>query len=115
MAQVPSSYWGEIDERLWFEMSGCDGRHFFVEGTPHVLGRLYAYCPAKETIERVSRSDVTASSDEAGYFMRGYLSGSEPAPPTGVDGSLIDDQTAVDDWLEAVEIWRLTGEWTGDR
>ena len=111
MAQVPQSYWGDPDPRLWFQMAGCKGRHFFVDGTPHLRGRMYAWCPDKQVVTRVSKSEITICSDEAGYFMRGYLSGSEPAPPTDAEGMLVGDQADIDSWLRAVERWRLTGEW----
>jgi hypothetical protein len=112
MAQLPRSYWGDPDPRLWFEIDGCEGRHFFVDGTPNIRGRIYAYCPVKQIVTRVSKYEVTASSDEAGYFVRGYLSGSEPPPPTDAEGMLVEDQAEKDRWLRAVEIWRQTGEWS---
>jgi hypothetical protein len=71
-------------------MAGCEGHHFFVDGTPHVQGRMYAWCPAKQTVTRVSKDEVTTCSDEAGYFIRGYLSGSEPPPPTDDEGMLVE-------------------------
>jgi hypothetical protein len=105
----------DVDPRLWFEMAGCDGLHYFVEGNPHILGRIYAYCPIKRTVTRVSKHEITASSDEAVYFVRGFLSGSEPAPPLSEEGVLVEDQAAVEQWQQAVETWRETGRWTGDR
>jgi hypothetical protein len=97
---------------MWFEMTGCEGRHFLVDGSPHIVGRLYAYCPAEGIVTRISKSDITVSSDEAAYFLRGYLSGSEPPPPTDDDGMLIEDQALIDEWAAAVEVWRETGQWT---
>jgi hypothetical protein len=111
VAEIPASYWGDPDPRLWFEMAGCDGRHFFVDGTPNIGGRIYAWCPARQIVTRVSKYELSVWSDEAGYFMRGYLSGSEPRPPTDEEGMLVEDQAEVDRWLRAVEIWRATGEW----
>jgi hypothetical protein len=114
MAQVPSSYWGDPDPRLWFEMTGCEGRHYLVDGTAHIRGRMYAYCPVKQIVTRVSKREIIASSDEAGYFMRGFLSGSEPPPPTDAERMIVEDQVEVDRWLRGVEARRQTGEWPRD-
>jgi hypothetical protein len=105
----------DVDPRLWFTMTGCDGLHYFVEGNSHILGRIYAYCPMKKTVTRVSKHDITASSDEAVYFVRGFLSGSEPPPPLDEEGMLVEDQAAIDRWQHAIDTWRATGRWTGDR
>lgn len=83
-----------------------------MDGHAPILGRIYAYCPVRQAVTRVSRTEITASSDKAGYFLRGYLSGSEPDVPNDADGMLVDDQAAVDSWLRAVQVWRQTGEWT---
>jgi hypothetical protein len=83
-----------------------------VEGTPHIRGRIYAWCPVKQIVTRVSKYEVAACSDEAGYFMRGYLSGSEPPPPKDAEGMLVEDQAQGDTWLRSVEEWRQTGEWS---
>jgi hypothetical protein len=104
----------DVDSRLWFEMEGCAGRHFLMDGSPHIRGRLYAYCPVKRTETRISKTDVTALSDEAAYFVRGFLSGSEPLPPTDEEGLLVEDQALIRQWKAAIRAWRETGKWTGD-
>ena len=71
-------------------------------------------CPVKQIVTRISKYEITASSAEADYSLRGYLSGSEPAPPTDEEGLLVEDQAEVDAWLRRVKVWRQTGEWTGD-
>jgi hypothetical protein len=70
MAEVPSSYWGTPDPRLWFEMTGCQGRHYLMPGTPNIRGRMYAWCPTQQTVTRVSKRELAARSDEADYFIR---------------------------------------------
>jgi hypothetical protein len=92
-------------------MDGCEGRHYFVEGSSHIRGRIYAWCPVKQDVIRVSKCEITACSDEAEYFMRGFLSGSEPPPPTDGEGKLVGDQGEVHSWLRSVGRWRQTGEW----
>jgi hypothetical protein len=66
-------------------------RHFFVDDTPHIRGQICAYCPVKQLVTRVSKYYVAASSDEAGYFVRGYLSGNEALPPTDAEGMLVEN------------------------
>ena len=100
-----------IDERLWFEMEGCTGRHFFVDGNPTILGRIYAWCPVKEIVTRVSKSEIVTASDESWYFIKGFLAGSEPGPPLDEDGTLSPNEEAVASWRAACLVWRETGSW----
>lgn len=100
-----------LDERLWFEVENCPGRHVFLDGNPTILGRMYAWCPNKKTTTRVSKSDVVDASDESRYFIKGFLAGSEPAPPTDDEGRLSSDLAAVAEWRANCAEWRLTGSW----
>jgi len=113
--EMPPDLPADVDPRLWFEMAGCEGRHYLVEGNPHIVGRIYAYCPTNKTVSRVSKYEITASSEEAAYFVRGFLSGGEPPPPLDEEGMLVDDEAAIERWQHALAIWRDTGRWTGDR
>lgn len=101
----------DIDDRLWFEMKGCSGRHFFVDGNSTILGRIYAWCPNKKIITRVSKSEVVTASDESWYFIKGFLAGSEPAPPLDDEGMLSADEAAVAEWQADCTEWRRTGSW----
>jgi hypothetical protein len=71
--QVTEALPDDVDERLWFEMDGCTGRHYFVDGNSTILGRMYAYCPIKKIVTRVSKGEVHACSKAARYFIRGFL------------------------------------------
>ena len=104
---------GYVDPRLWFEMDGCRGPHYLVDGSPHIIGRLYAYRPVKRDTTRVSKSELTAMSTESRYFIRGYLSGSEPPPPLDDDGQR--DLVAWDSWERAVRMYHETGIWRRGR
>jgi len=90
-------------------MQGCTGRHFFVDGNSGIVGRIYAYCPVKQIVTRVSKSDVVAASAEAHAFVRGFLAGSEPGPPVDHDGMMIDDDSRVAAWRAATLQWRRSG------
>lgn len=72
-----------------------------------------AYCEAHDRTFAVSKAEIERCSPEAGYWVRGFLSGNEPAPPLDPDGYEIDD---LDDprwqrWRAAVEEFRRSGAW----
>jgi hypothetical protein len=97
----------DVDPRLWFEMLGCEGRHYLVDGNPHTFrGRMFFYCPRDDHYTRVSKTAITECSDETRYFIRGFLSGNEPPPPPDDLGS--PESVA---WRRAVEEFRRTGYW----
>jgi hypothetical protein len=102
---------GDVDAELWFEMDGCDGRHYLVDDNPNIPGRMYAYCPTKGTVTRVSKSDIIACSDATTYFVRGFLAGTQPAPPVDDEGMLSQDPSAVDAWRAAARAYRESGVW----
>jgi hypothetical protein len=104
--QVPPREDIEWDERLWFEAS-CGNRDFLGMDNPHTfLGRMSAWCPDRNVWYRVSLAGMGEMSDEARYFVKGYLAGSEPGFDA-VDGP---DFVA---WETAVRRFRGTGEWYG--
>lgn len=93
-------------------MDGCDGRHYLVDGNPHIRGRMYFYCPSRNIYTRVSKSEIGECSDETRYFIRGYLSGNEPVPPRDDNNDLLDDShPEFVLWRKAVEMFRDTGYW----
>lgn len=94
-------------------MEGCRGRHYLVDGNPHIVGRMYAYCPIKDDTTRVSKNEMTVMSTEAEYFIRGYLSGSEPPPPLNDEGDR--DVATWDAWERAIKIYHETGVWKPER
>jgi hypothetical protein len=108
-APLPS----DVDPLLWFENSRC-GRHYLVAGNPHTFpGRMYAYCVHEGIYTRVSLREMESCSEQTRYFVRGYLSGSEPPPPHEDDGSPVaDDDPQWRTWRAATERFRETGEWT---
>jgi len=100
-----------VDERLWFEGS-CGERDFLVEGEGHSFrGRMSAWCPHLRRSYRVSLSEMEPMSEEASYFVRGYLSGSEPNPPTDGDGNTTPEDLLA--WRSATKRFRRTGSWYG--
>jgi len=104
----------DLDRALWFEPGCCDDGRHFLHYNPHTFpGRMGAYCDAHDRTFAVSKSEIERCSAEAVYWVRGFLSGNEPAPPLDADGYEIDD---LDDprwqrWRDAVEEFRHSGAW----
>ncbi|SNY64719.1 hypothetical protein [Paractinoplanes atraurantiacus] len=96
----------DVDPDLWFDIE-C-GRHYLLDGNPHTHpGRMDAYCPEHGIRTRVSKAEIGACSEQTRYFIRGFLSGSEPAPPDSADGT----DPACRAWSEAAARFRDTGVW----
>ena len=76
----------EYDSALWVELSHCDGKHYIL-GNPHTFpGRIMMWCPNKEVSFFMSKNEIQKCSKEAEYWIKGFLSGNEPAPPSCDDG-----------------------------
>ncbi|WFE36208.1 hypothetical protein [Micromonospora sp. WMMD975] len=75
----------DVDPHLWFDTERC-GRHYLLDGNPHTFaGRMLAYCAERGIRTAVSRGEIGACSEQTRYFVRGFLSGNEPAPPESGD------------------------------
>lgn len=102
-----------LDERLWFD-APCGGRDLLMDGSGHTFrGRMNAWCPAKREAYNISLGEMGEMSDEARYFVLGFLSGSEPPDPNDLDG---EGEVAADDlaaWLSSNRRFRRTGYWRG--
>jgi hypothetical protein len=95
-----------VDERLWFE-ARCGGRDFLV-GNGHTFpGRIAAWCPERRVAYNVSRVELGAMSDEARFWIDGFLAGAEPDPPE--DG----DEADLVAWRAATIRFHRTGRWFG--
>lgn len=97
----------DVDPELWFDTEQC-GRHYLLDGNPHTFpGRMYAYCAERGIRTRVSKGEISDCSAQTRYFVRGFLSGNEPAPPES------DSPTAPAPlaWSDAVARFRDTGYW----
>jgi hypothetical protein len=99
----------EVDTDLEFRSTHCDGWHFLV-GNPHTFpGRMAAWCQNQQVEITVSLDEMTYISLGASFWIKGFLAGSELAPPTSDSPS---DEAA---WEEARREYRSTGIWPGDR
>lgn len=102
----------ELDLALWFHSEGCAERHYLI-GNPHTFpGRISAWCPRKMMSYCVSKSEIAECSTETAYFVKGFLSGSEPRAPVDEAG----DRMPPSDleyraWARATQLFQQTGTW----
>lgn len=97
----------EVDSDLEFKSTHCGGWHFLV-GNPHTFtGRMAAWCQDQQIEITVSLGEMTYISLGASFWIKGFLSGSELAPPES------DNPAAEAEWEAARREYRSTGEWPG--
>lgn len=97
----------DVDPDLQFTSTHCGGWHFLV-GNPHTFtGRMASWCQDQQAEIAVSLSEMTYVSLGASFWIRGFLSGSEPPPPAR-------SPSAEAAWEAARREYRLTGEWPGN-
>jgi len=97
----------DVHLNLEFMSTHCGGWHFLV-GNPHRFsGRMAAWCQDQQVETAVSLSEMTYISLGASFWIRGFLSGSELAPPES------DNPAAEAEWEAARREYRSTGEWPG--
>jgi hypothetical protein len=101
----------EYDKSLWFHFDGCKGRHYLI-GNPHTYpGRIWAWCPHEACTFFVSKSSMTKMSVKAEFWIKGFLCGSEPAPPVNKNGEVNFSSKAFLKWKEKTEAFYETGIW----
>jgi hypothetical protein len=99
----------EVDSDLEFKCAHCNGWHFLV-GNPHTFrGRMAAWCQEQQLEITVSLQEMTYISLGASFWIKGFLSGSELAPPES------DDPAEEAAWESARREYRSTGEWPRQR
>lgn len=109
----PATTEPNVDAALWFEAGHCQGRHYILVSNPHTfVGRFAAWCPTKKVGFCASKSEITACSREAEYFLKGLLCGQEPgAPVNDQDDLLPPTDPEVQAWAQATELLQATGFW----
>lgn len=87
-----------IDPELWFEMDGCPGRHYLLDDSPCILGRMYFYCPI--------RQEITASCpDQTGPRFRAVERSKDTDEAHGLMYQLV-----VDDCVSARNAWPASNQ-----
>ena len=101
----------DYDEDLWFYHHGCEGKHFLI-GNPHtVVGRMWAWCPANERSFFVSKADMGDMSEQARYWVKGFLAGNQPGPPVDKDGDVDFESDEYRVWQTRIDKFEQAGIW----
>lgn len=100
-----------FDSDLWFEHNGCEGKHYLL-GNPHTFpGRMWAWCPKKETAFCVSKSEIGEMSIQAKFWIKGFLIGNQPKPPLNKNNEVDYESQEYKDWKIKVDEFEETGLW----
>lgn len=100
-----------IDENLWFYHHGCEGKHFLVSNPHTSPGRMWAWCPIKKSGFCVSKAEILESSLQTEYWVKGFLIGNQPAPPTNENEDVDLNSEPYKLWNLKVEEYEQTGNW----
>lgn len=101
----------KLDENLWFFHKDCKGEHYLI-GNPHTFpGRILAWCPIKECSFYISSSEIEDRSMQSDYWIKGYLIGNQPAPPTNEEGMTDFESEKYMNWKRKIEIFKSNGVW----
>ena len=102
---------GEPDPLLWFE-APCGGRDLLAGNGGTYRGRMQAWCPEKQVSYNVSLAEMGQMSQEARYWVAGFLAGNLPGPPPP-DLDADPDPGDLAAWRAATGRFRRTGLWYG--
>ncbi len=103
---------GEPDPLLWFEAS-CGGRDLLTGNGGTFRGRMRAWCPHEQVGYNVSLAEMGQMSQEARYWVAGFLAGNQPGPPPPPDPDADTDPDDLTAWKAATSRFRRTGLWHG--
>jgi hypothetical protein len=106
----------DLDPLLWIEIEGVEGRCYLF-GNPHTFrGRMYAYSEVLASDLAVSKSQISARSPEARYWIEGFLTGNEPSESDALGDSEDDDpEIRFRRWQELALDFRRSGTWRGPK
>ena len=102
MPEIPSHVPDGVDSHLWVRLS-TDETGYLVGSCHTFPGRMSVIVPSDDRARCISKADIVACSDEASYWIQGFLNGSVPLPP--------DDLAEETDWLARRASFLETGEW----
>jgi hypothetical protein len=100
------------EHALWIKTAKHPDHADYLIGNPHTFrGLILAFCPVSQRQFSLYKEDIDVMSDEASAWVRGFLAGSEPAPPDDQGLSADDWERAVTTWEELTRRYRETGRW----
>lgn len=93
-----------IDPRLRITIGACPVEHY-LSYNPHTFrGRIATWCPLDSLEVNVSKFEVRSGTDEALYWIEGFLAGNEPPRPRS------DDPAAEGEWQNIRREFLATGD-----
>ncbi len=108
-----------VDEKLWVEAGGYKGR-LYPSHNPHTFpGRIGAWLAADDVYVTISKNEITECSEEARYWIDGFLVGNEADADEMFGAAMLHD--ALDDdprwerWRGALAQFRRSGVWMHER
>jgi len=108
----------DIDPALWIRCRQTAEQDFLVERKPHTFaGRMAAYCPHDPTFSdyNVSAAEVDDCSDEARWWIRGFVVGGEPDAPLDGEGyEVAEGDPPYQRWEAARAEYLESGYWPSD-
>jgi hypothetical protein len=102
----------EPDPLLWFE-APCGGRDLLTGNGSTYPGRMSAWCPNKRVSYNISLAEMGRMSQQARYYVAGFLAGNQPGPPPPPDPDADTDPGDLTAWKAAADRFRRTGRWLG--
>ena len=100
------------DPLLWFE-APCGGRDLLTGNGGTFPGRMSAWCPDKQVSYNVSLAEMGEMSEQARYYVAGFLAGNQPGPPPAPDPDSDIAPADLAAWQSATARFRRTGSWYG--
>jgi hypothetical protein len=104
-----------VDEALWVttEHGGPEKRYYLLRDNPHTdTGRMSALDAEANQWFCISKYEIVTMSREATYFVAGFLTGNQPAPPVDAEGDPLPEQDPEQQrWRRATALFAKTGSW----
>lgn len=102
----------DVDPRLWVRVDGIEGRCFLLGNNHTFRGRICAYSESDRTAFGISKCQIVEQSDEAGYWIEGFLNGAEPRGEDMFGPRFLDDEDGLRErWWKALELFHESGSW----
>jgi hypothetical protein len=100
------------DPLLWFE-APCGGRDLLTGSGSTYPGRMAAWCLDKKVSYNVSLAEMGQMSQQARYYVAGFLAGNQPGLPPPPDPDADAEPGDLTAWQAATGRFRRTGLWLG--
>jgi hypothetical protein len=107
----------QYDKKLWFFHEGCEGKHYLITNPHTSPGRMYAFCPKKNSFFCVSKIEMGEMSEQSKYWIEGFLHGNQPDPPSDAYNEFLmtdENSEPYQRWVESLKLFSETGYWSDE-